>query len=351
MIKNFSSFSGSSVTTTAAIVIVPAAAGTVGVAPEQLDANQLVQGMIDLARMGETVTPEDVQRLASDGVPPLPPEPPTEPLEPSAWLERWSAQEGVRIERVGDAREAASVAVQFVRTPLPTLRDAAWALPEQVTATSYEALRQCPYRFFATSVLALREQDELEEGVDRQDQGIWLHAVLKRFHEGRPSELAPALEADDVARWLEVAQALAQEQGLSSDTMRAHFLPYQTTLQSLAEHYVHWLRQHEQSGWRVASMEDSKQTDLPLFTDDAGHAAEHEQRHEADHEERAHGRGEGVAAAGGDRAHQERPQGREHAADVVPGKSAHEPFLADVAEVGPLEQQQLLHVEIGRAHV
>jgi ATP-dependent helicase/nuclease subunit B len=44
-------------------------------------------------------------------------------------------------------------------------------------------------------------------------------------------------------------------------------------LQSLAEHYVHWLRQHEQRGWRVASMEESKQTELPLFMDDAGHAA------------------------------------------------------------------------------
>ena len=43
---------------------------TIGGTVEQLErATPVVQGMIDLARMGETVTPEDVQRLASDGVP------------------------------------------------------------------------------------------------------------------------------------------------------------------------------------------------------------------------------------------------------------------------------------------
>lgn len=41
---------------------------TIGGTVEQLErATPVVQGMIDLARMGEAVTPEDVQRLASDG--------------------------------------------------------------------------------------------------------------------------------------------------------------------------------------------------------------------------------------------------------------------------------------------
>ncbi len=41
---------------------------TIGGTLEQLErATPVVQGMIDLARMGETVTPEDVHRLASDG--------------------------------------------------------------------------------------------------------------------------------------------------------------------------------------------------------------------------------------------------------------------------------------------
>jgi len=41
---------------------------TIGGTVAQLErATPVVQGMIDLARMGETVTPEDVQRLASDG--------------------------------------------------------------------------------------------------------------------------------------------------------------------------------------------------------------------------------------------------------------------------------------------
>ena len=208
-----------------------------------------------------------------------------EPVGPSPWLSRWSLASGWPLGQDQWPEPMAQLVSEQVEIKAPALpvphlpsaptsaaqADALW--PERVSASAYERLRECPYRYFALSLLGLKTLDELEEGVGRQDQGIWLHAVLKRFHEGRPPELAPALETDDVARWLEVAQALAQEQGLSSDTMRAHFLPYQTTLQSLAEHYVHWLRQHEQRGWRVASMEESKQTELPLFTDDAGHAA------------------------------------------------------------------------------
>ena len=118
-----------------------------------------------------------------------------------------------------------------------------------------------------TQFQGLRTLDEVEEGVDRQDQGIWLHAVLKRFHERRLPELAPELESDDVVHWLQVAQEMAAEQGLSSDALRAHFLPYQTTLPKLAQHYVRWLRDHEAKGWRVATMESQTQTYLLLFGD------------------------------------------------------------------------------------
>jgi ATP-dependent helicase/nuclease subunit B len=149
--------------------------------------------------------------------------------------------------------------------------DALW--PHQVSASSYERLRECPYRYFALGLLGLKTLDELEEGVDRQDQGIWLHAVLKRFHEGRPPDLAPPTLEADVSRWLDVAQEVAAEHGLSSDAMRAHFLPFQTSLPNLAEHYVRWLRDHEHHGWSVHSMEASAQIDLPLFGDDSGGAS------------------------------------------------------------------------------
>lgn len=179
----------------------------------------------------------------------------SEPLEASAWLERWSAQEGTPIARQPDAREARPLVRTPVVLPQPSLRDAPWALPAQVSATSYDALRQCPYRFFATSVLGLREQDELEEGLDRSDFGIWLHEVLRSFHAQRQTQLALSTLEEDVQAWLDAAHAVIAEQGLDRDSQRPYFLPFQADLDSMARAYVQWLRGHEDEGWRVRDAE------------------------------------------------------------------------------------------------
>jgi len=188
----------------------------------------------------------------------------SEPLEPSAWLERWSVQAGVAIGQALDVRLPVSVKPSPVPPPLPSLREALWALPAQVTATSYEALRQCPYRFFATSVLGLREQDELEEGLDRSDFGIWLHEVLRSFHDQRQGQLAISTEAEDVQAWLDAAQRVIKETGLDRDSQRPYFLPFQADLDRLARAYVKWLRGHEEGGWALQDAERIEQRELQV---------------------------------------------------------------------------------------
>jgi ATP-dependent helicase/nuclease subunit B len=186
------------------------------------------------------------------------------PIEPSSWLERWAEQSGQEIVEAPDVRVASTVHASLVRPPLPSLADNAWALPEQVTATSYDALRLCPYRFFATSVLGLREQDELEEGLDRSDFGIWLHDVLRRFHEQRQSQLAISTAEEDVAAWLRAAQAVITESGLDRDGARPYFLPFTADLDRLAAAYVQWLREHEDKGWAMQDTEAIAQRDLAV---------------------------------------------------------------------------------------
>lgn len=188
----------------------------------------------------------------------------SEPLEASAWLERWAQQEGVVIGIVGDARQARVVPAQPVAPPLPSLQDQLWALPPQVTATSYEALRQCPYRFFATSVLGLREQDELDEGLDRSDFGIWLHEVLRRFHLQRQGQLALSTADEDVSAWMRASHEVIHEIGLDRDSQRPYFLPFQADLDKLAAAYVKWLRAHENEGWAMKDAELIAQRDWPV---------------------------------------------------------------------------------------
>lgn len=186
------------------------------------------------------------------------------PLEPSAWLERWAQQEGQVVADIDDGRVPERVPAALVAPPLPSLASNLWALPEQVTATSYDALRLCPYRFFATSVLGLREQDELEEGLDRSDFGIWLHEVLRRFHLARQGQLAISTSDEDVAAWLREAHAVISESGLDRDGQRPYFLPFMADLDKLAMAYVGWLRSHEEQGWAMQNAEVIAQRDLAV---------------------------------------------------------------------------------------
>lgn len=197
-----------------------------------------------------------------------------ESLEPSPWFERWSLHTGLALGTQTDTRPWRSLPATPVRLPLPSLRPLGEAgamtpalrlpLPAQITATSYEAMRQCPYRFFAKHVLNLRALDELEEGVDRSDFGVWLHAVLQRFHAQRGDE---ASTDNDVATWIEAAAHVTHEQGFDRGGRRPFFLPFAATLERLAGHYVAWLHGHERDGWRFANAEEVVQWPMALSSD------------------------------------------------------------------------------------
>lgn len=179
----------------------------------------------------------------------------SEPLEASAWLARWSATDGGALEPGQDLRPLQAWPAQPVHPPLPVLGAHDVGLPARLSATHYEVLRQCPYRFFAQVVLRLQTQDELEEGLARSDQGSWLHETLRRFHESREDRLALASAEEDVALWLASAQLAARDMGLLSDGVRPHFRPHEVALPDLAHAYVAWLHKHEQAGWRVKACE------------------------------------------------------------------------------------------------
>ncbi|MGE5453366.1 MAG: PD-(D/E)XK nuclease family protein [Acidobacteriota bacterium] len=192
----------------------------------------------------------------------------TEPMEASPWLMRWAHETGrVWQKRVPPWRQE-TVEVVLAEQPMPHLDAGTLSLlPGSLSATSYEALRQCPYRFFAQSVLHLRDVDELEEGLDRSDYGIWLHEVIRRFHEEREQMLALRTVQEDVQAWLDMADRVMGEQGLKGDATRPYFLPYLSVLPAMAQAYVNWLHAHEFEGWRCVSNESSEQRTLDLAED------------------------------------------------------------------------------------
>ena len=160
------------------------------------------------------------------------------------WMQSSWEQAGRALSQHTARCERRAVAATPVPRPLP---QAAAALPLALSASAVEALRQCPYRFFARSVLRLNEDDELDTPLRKRDYGDWLHATLHAFHRDRVDGQAdlPALRraADQALQALQLDPAAA--------------LAFRASLLQVLPAYLGWLAGHEAEGWRWLAGEDA----------------------------------------------------------------------------------------------
>ncbi|MBS0404427.1 MAG: PD-(D/E)XK nuclease family protein [Proteobacteria bacterium] len=155
-----------------------------------------------------------------------------EPLLPSPWVQALRLQ-GQSSEGV-DPRARRALIAKPVAVPAPS----GAALPTQpLSASSYEMLRACPYRFFALRQLGLAEEGELEAEVDKRDFGIWLHEVLHRFHR--------ALQADPAAVRAALLDAAAEQAMQALGLQGGAFLPFAVAWPAVRDGYLDWLAGHE----------------------------------------------------------------------------------------------------------
>jgi ATP-dependent helicase/nuclease subunit B len=179
-----------------------------------------------------------------------------EPLLPSPWVQALQL-DGAALPG-SDPRVARSLSAAPTVPPMP--RGDAMPLA-RISATAYDDLRRCPYRFFALRLLGLQEDDELESEVDKRDFGLWLHAVLKAFHDG----LSEHASADEAARRLaldEAAHAVSESMHLDD----AQFVPFAAAWPGVREGYLSWLAAHETTGAHFVGGESELEQPLGRLT-------------------------------------------------------------------------------------
>jgi ATP-dependent helicase/nuclease subunit B len=179
-----------------------------------------------------------------------------ERLMPSGFVQELLLQHGTAL--APDPRTRRPLALQPTPHPFPTGE----ALPvKRLSASAYEDLRRCPYRFFAMRQLRLQESDELDTELGKRDFGNWLHTLLKIFHEN----LQAAPTADVAARTVMIdgaATQAASELGLSD----SEFFPFAASWPRVREGYLAWLAGHEATGAVFEAAEVAREVALGTLT-------------------------------------------------------------------------------------
>ena len=158
----------------------------------------------------------------------------------------------------GDPREQRQL--QSAPTAAPHAIGALLPVTE-MSASAYEDLRRCPYRFFALRQLGLKEQEELDTEVDKRDFGNWLHAVLAAFHETLRDSPEPSGAGRE--KLIDIcADEVTREMRLEA----GEFLPFAAAWPQVRNGYLVWLQQHEATGARFASAESSHRVTLGPLT-------------------------------------------------------------------------------------
>ena len=190
-------------------------------------------------------------RESDDGGETLLPSPLVQLLRLQAVLHTRHSREGgnpAQAQRVEQALDAPDPRPLREVWPTPLIRPApaAPALSlQRVSASAYSDLRRCPYRYFALQLLGLKEADEMEADLDKRDFGLWLHAVLKQFHD-QLQDLASADAATLLSLLDAAADQTTQSQGLAED----EFLPFMAAWPGVRDGYLVWLQKHQTEGAR-----------------------------------------------------------------------------------------------------
>jgi len=199
-----------------------------------------------------------------------------EPIRAAAWIQRlqmalpdWKPESetaalgGVKREGYSERMDGASA------TPSEAL-----PLPLSMSPSAYRTLRDCPYRYYVRSLLGLRKQNGLNEGIDASMAGQTIHTVLHQFFRALKTQehtdiTAIAYGSDARRVWMtqrlnQVSEQIFARLIEGDERVLGILRDWQKQIPSLIE----WQLQRESSGWRYLDGETQVGFDLPFTTDD-----------------------------------------------------------------------------------
>jgi ATP-dependent helicase/nuclease subunit B len=146
---------------------------------------------------------------------------------------------------------------QCASNPAPVLEFR--QVPRKISASGYQQLVDCPYQFFAQTVLKLRETDDVAEEMEKRDFGELVHDILNRFHRRFPSIANIPLAETKTA-------LMAETQAVFAQALEQSFIAHAWRLQweSAIDSYLDWQLKREAEGWRWQAGELAGGFDLPL---------------------------------------------------------------------------------------
>lgn len=181
-----------------------------------------------------------------------------EPNSPSPWLQLLEAFHGQAYGHGLAAEPCVSVGYPPGQPPA-SVGPALPALPERLSASAWQKLVSCPYRYYAHYGLGLGEAEAVAETMEKADYGELLHELLNRFHAAHPV-------LSELPRETLLADLTALGEAAFAERERNYYLAVAWRLrwQRHVAAYLDWALAREAQGWRWRGAEQEFRRALEL---------------------------------------------------------------------------------------
>jgi ATP-dependent helicase/nuclease subunit B len=149
-----------------------------------------------------------------------------------------------------------------------------YPLPVVISPSAYKTLRECPYHFYVSRLLGLRQAKEMDSSADHSLIGQLLHRILKVFYQNLKTQdlqkqsTQGAWDLADRKSWMEKRLAAVSDKIFNPYVLGdGRFIAASFDWKKQIPLWVEWQLEREAQGWRFHDGECKVGFDLQLDED------------------------------------------------------------------------------------